>query len=75
MLPILGTMHPTGFPAYALLGWVASIVLGPLGSPAFVINLLSAVLVAAAVGMAVVVVRRLAVPLPIAGRRGASASR
>ena len=66
VLPILGTMHPTGFPAYALLGWVASIVLGPLGSPAFVINLLSAVLVAAAVGMAVVVVRRLDVPLPIA---------
>ena len=66
MLPILGTMHPTGFPAYALVGWVASIVLGPLGSPAFVINLLSAVLVAAAVGMTVVVVRRLDVPLPIA---------
>jgi hypothetical protein len=66
VLPILGTMHPTGFPAYTLLGWVGSIVLGPLGSPAFVINLLSAVLVAAAVGMTVVVVRRLDVPLPIA---------
>jgi hypothetical protein len=66
VLPILGTMHPTGFPAYALLGWVASIVFGPAGSPAFVINLLSAVLVAAAVGMTVVVVRRLVVLLPIA---------
>ncbi len=66
VLPILGTMHPTGFPAYALLGWVASVVLGPFGSPAFAMNLLSAVLVATAVGMAVVVVRRLDVPLPIA---------
>ena len=32
--PLLGTMHPTGFPAYVLLGWLASVVLAPLGSPA-----------------------------------------
>ena len=25
--PILGTAHPTGFPTYVLLGWLASIVL------------------------------------------------
>ena len=27
VLPILGTMHPTGFPAYVVVGWLASIVL------------------------------------------------
>ena len=46
VLPVLGTMHPTGFPAYTIIGWLASIVLAPLGSPAFLINLLSAILVA-----------------------------
>ena len=53
VLPILGTMHPTGFPAYAIIGWLASIVLSPLGSPAFTINLLSAILVATAAGLTV----------------------
>ena len=67
MLPLLGTMHPTGFPAYVLAGWLASVVLGPLGEPAFRINLLSAILVAArrrprgAAGL-----RRLGVPLAVA---------
>ena len=66
MLPLMGTMHPTGFPAYVLLGWFASVVLGPLGSPAFVVNLLSAILAGVAVGMSILVLRRLGVPLPIA---------
>ena len=66
VLPVMGTMHPTGFPAYVLLGWFASVVLGPLGSPAFVVNLLSAILAGVAVGMSILVMRRLAVPLPIA---------
>ena len=66
MLPILGTMHPTGFPAYAVIGWLASIVLAPLGSPAFTINLLSAILVATAVGLTVVVTRQ---PQRAAARR------
>ena len=65
VLPLLGTMHPTGFPAYALVGWVASVVLAPLGSPAFTINLLSAILIAAAAGLTVIVTRQLRVPLPI----------
>ncbi len=65
VLPLLGTMHPTGFPAYALVGWVASVVLAPLGTPAFTINLLSAILIAAAAGLTVVVTRQLRVPLPI----------
>lgn len=42
--PILGTMHPTGFPAYVVLGFVATRVLAPLGSPAFAMNLLSTIL-------------------------------
>ena len=35
----MGTAHPTGFPTYVLLGWLASVVLQPLGEPAFVMNL------------------------------------
>jgi Protein of unknown function (DUF2723) len=66
VLPLLGTMHPTGFPAFVLLGWIASVVLGPLGEPAFIENLLAAGLVAAAAGGTVLVVRRLGAPTPIA---------
>ena len=40
--PLLGTAHPTGFPTYVLLGWLASVVLQPLGDPAFRMNLLAA---------------------------------
>ena len=57
--PLLGTVHPTGFPAYVILGWLASVVLQPFGDPAFRMNLLSAVLVAVAAGVTVVLVRRL----------------
>ena len=61
--PILGTMHPTGFPAYAVLGWLVSTVLAPLGSPAFLMNLMSALLIASAAGLTVLVNRRLGVAL------------
>ena len=37
--PLLGTAHPTGFPTYVLLGWLASVVLQPFGEPAFRMNL------------------------------------
>src|SRR5664280_1781829 len=47
--PVLGTAHPTGYPAYVILGWLASIVLQPFGDPAFRMNLLQALLAAAAV--------------------------
>jgi len=57
--PLLGTLHPTGFPAYTILGWIASIVLQPFGEPAFRMNLFSAVCVATAVGLTVVLVRQL----------------
>jgi hypothetical protein len=59
VLPILGTAHPTGYPTYVLLGFVASILLTPLGEPAFRINVLSLLAVAAAAGLTVELVRRL----------------
>ena len=70
VLPLLGTMHPTGFPAFVVLGWLASIVLRPLGEPAFIENLLAAGLVATAAGGTVLVVRRLGVPTAIAAAAG-----
>ena len=59
VLPILGTAHPTGYPTYVLLGFVANLLLAPLGEPAFRMNVLSLIAVAVAAGVAVVVVRRL----------------
>jgi Protein O-mannosyl-transferase TMEM260-like len=59
VLPIMGTAHPTGFPTYVLLGWVANLLMTPLGAPAFRINVLSLVAVAAAAGVTVGLVRRL----------------
>src|SRR5450830_1784384 len=47
--PLLGTAHPTGYPAYVILGWLASIVLQPFGDPAYRMNLLQALLAAFAV--------------------------
>jgi transmembrane protein TMEM260 (protein O-mannosyltransferase) len=57
--PLLGTAHPTGFPTYVLLGWLASVVLQPLGEPAFRMNVLSAICVAVAAGVTVDLVRGL----------------
>ena len=57
--PLLGTLHPTGFPAYTILGWLGSVLLQPLGEPAYRMNLLSAIYVAAAAGTATVLVRQL----------------
>lgn len=66
VLPTLGTMHPTGFPAFVVLGWLFSIVVQPLGSPAFLMNLMSVVLVGSATGGVVLVGRRLGAPLAVA---------
>ena len=55
--PVLGTAHPTGFPTYILLGWLASVVLQPFGDEAFRMNLFSALSIAVAVGVTVDVVR------------------
>ena len=47
--PVLGTAHPTGYPAYVILGWLASIVLAPFGDPAYRMNLLQALFAALAI--------------------------
>jgi hypothetical protein len=57
--PVFGTAHPTGYPSYVILGWLASLVLGPAGEPALRMNLLSAILLAAAASLTVVLVRQL----------------
>jgi hypothetical protein len=57
--PLLGTAHPTGFPTYVLLGWLASVVLQPFGEPAFRMNLLSALCLAVAAGLTVDLARAL----------------
>ena len=59
VLPILGTAHPTGYPTYVVLGFIANLLLAPIGEPAFRINVLSLVAVAVAAGATVALVRRL----------------
>lgn len=59
VLPILGTAHPTGYPTYVLLGFVANLLLTPFGEPAFRITLLSLLAIATAAGVTVALVRRL----------------
>jgi hypothetical protein len=49
--PVLGIAHPTGFPAYTMLAWLASVVLQPFGNEAVRANLLAALLVAGASGL------------------------
>jgi hypothetical protein len=53
---VLGIAHPTGYPSYTLLGWLASVVLQPFGEPALRANLLSALLAAAGAGLTAAVV-------------------
>jgi Protein O-mannosyl-transferase TMEM260-like len=55
--PLMGTAHPTGFPTYVLLGWLASVLLQPFGEPAFRMNLFSAICVAVAAGVTMDLVR------------------
>jgi hypothetical protein len=57
--PVMGTGHSPGYPTYAILGWLASVVLAPFGDPAYRMNLFSALCVAAAAGVTVELVRRL----------------
>jgi Protein O-mannosyl-transferase TMEM260-like len=54
--PVLGIAHPTGYPTYTLLAWLASVLLQPLGNEAFRANLMSALAVAAACGLVAVTV-------------------
>jgi hypothetical protein len=66
-----GIAHPTGYPLYILLGWLWTHLL-PFGEVAWRMNLLSAVLAAAAVGVTYAVARQivdLTFPeTPLAGR-------
>jgi transmembrane protein TMEM260 (protein O-mannosyltransferase) len=55
--PVLGTAHPTGFPTYVLLGWVANVLLTPFGDPAFRMNLFAGLSVAVAAAVTVDLVR------------------
>jgi hypothetical protein len=59
VLPVLGTAHPTGYPTYVILGWLASILLAPIGEPALRVNVLSAILVAVGAAVTVDLTRRL----------------
>jgi hypothetical protein len=58
--PLFGTAHPTGYPTYVTLGWVASLVLTPFGEPAFRMNLLAAASLGVAAALVVVLVRGMA---------------
>ena len=49
----LSIFHPTGFPVYALIGWLWSQV--PIGEVAWRMNLLSAICVAVAAGLVVLI--------------------
>ena len=51
--PLMGTGHAPGFPTYTLLGWFVSIVLQPLGDPAFRMNLFAGLCLAVAVAVVV----------------------
>ena len=57
--PVLGTAHPTGYPSYVILGWLATLALAPAGEAALRMNLLAAILLAVAAGLTVVLVRQL----------------
>jgi hypothetical protein len=50
--PVLGIAHPTGYPTYTIVAWLGSVILQPFGDEAFRANLLSALLIMAAVGLA-----------------------
>ena len=65
--PVLGTAHPTGYPTYTLLLWLASVVLQPFGNEAYRADLLSALLMAGAAAL-------LAVRVVMATRRWALGS-
>lgn len=54
---VLGVAHPTGYPTYIVLAWLAQLV--PIGSIALRANLLSAVLISVTVAITVAILVRL----------------
>ncbi len=57
--PLMGVAHPTGFPTYVVLGWLANVLLSPFGEPAFRMNLFAGLSVAVAAAVTVDLVRAL----------------
>jgi Protein of unknown function (DUF2723) len=57
--PLLGTAHPTGYPTFVILGWLANMVLAPFGEPALRMNLFAGLCVAVAAAVTVDLVRAL----------------
>jgi hypothetical protein len=55
---VLGTAHPTGYPSYVILGFIATHVL-PFGDPAYRMNLLGAFLAAGAIAGTTAIVQLL----------------
>jgi hypothetical protein len=49
--PVLGIAHPTGYPTYTLLAWLASVLLQPFGDEAHRADLLSTLLMAGAASL------------------------
>jgi len=62
---VLGVAHPTGYPTYILLAWLAELV--PVGSIAFRANLLSALFVSATLSTVTLISVRLGVRPILAG--------
>lgn len=61
---VLGVAHPTGYPTYVLIAWLAELV--PIGSIAWRANVLSAAFVSATLGTVALIALRLGVRPPIA---------
>jgi hypothetical protein len=74
--PLLGTAHPTGYPTFVILGWIANILLSPFGEPALRMNLFSGLCVAFAVAVTVDLLRVLtrSAALAIAAGMGLAAA-
>jgi len=68
--PVLGTGHAPGFPTYVLVGFIANLLLTPIGEPAYRMNALSLLAIAAAAAFLMVTARRLGVPALVAAVAG-----
>jgi hypothetical protein len=63
--PLLGTAHPTGYPTYVILGWLANLVLAPFGEPAFRMNLFAGLSVGVAAAVTTDLARTLTRSTPL----------
>src|SRR5512140_2845136 len=65
---VLGVAHPTGYPTYILIAWLAELV--PIGSVAFRANLLSAIFVSGTLATVALIAMRIGVR-PVIAAAGA----